>query len=737
MPDEIIREALEQFRFSEDGSADMRARALEDIRFARMSDQWPEDVKRQRHLEGRPCLTINRLPSFIRQVVNDARQNKPSIAVHPIDGGADFATAQIIGGLIRSIERGSNAALAYDTAIDSSVSCGFGFFRITTDYCHPDSFDQELRIERVMNPFSVHWDTGGTQFDASDWSYAFVSEMLTKEEFKRRYPKAKSDPSDWPDGTGEGLEDWTEEDRVRVAEYWRREEKTRKIVRLSDGRVLRADKLAEPIDLGDGRRVALKDMLAAEGVTINGEREAAYHEVTRRMMSGVEVLSEEAWPGSMIPVIPVWGEEVVYRGKRHFRSLIRDAKDPQAMMNFWRSASTELVALAPRAPWIGPQGFIPTGQGHAEKWASANTRSHAFLEYDPSAGPMPQRQSFAGVPAGALQEALNAQDDMKSVMGIFDASLGARSNETSGRAINARQREADKGTFQFIDNMARAIQYAGRVLIECIPSIYSERQTIQILGDDEAEKVVRLKQARGVPPSPEDMDGKIYDLSTGKYDVTVKVGPNYATQREEGLERLTQIMQAAPETAAILGDLAVSNMDFPGADKAARRLRAMLPPQIAAIEQEDGQGNIPPEARMMLAQAQQQAQQMQAQLQQMAGEMQRLQAGEQAKAGELQVKGQEVVIKGQELQLKARELELKAAEQSASIAANNAAVMTETATLDTLRMLADAQAQAARQLAAGQAQLGEALAVLSAAAVAPKRLVRDGEGRPVGVEVAV
>ncbi len=606
MPDKIIKEALERFKFSQDGSSQIREHALEDIRFGRLGEQWPEVWRKTRQEEGRPCLTVNRLPSFIRQVVNDARQNKPSINVHPVDSGADYDTAQVIGGLIRSIERGSNAALAYDTAIDQAASSGFGFFRITTDYCHSETFDQEARIERVANQFSVHWDVSSTAFDSSDWEYAFVDELITDGEFKRRYPKAKHDFADWPEGTGEGMEDWTDEEKVRIAEYWQRVEKKRKIVRLTDGRVLRADQLEQPQMLlgmdGNPLVLSLKDALAMEGVTINGEREATYYEVKRRMISPLEVLSEEDWPGQTIPICPVWGEEVIYRGKRHFRSLIRDARDPQAMMNFWRSASTELVALAPRAPWLVPVGGIPPEE--RLKWESANTRSHAYLEFDPTAGPVPQRVPFAGMPAGALQEALNAQDDMKAVMGIYDASLGARSNETSGRAIMARQREADKGTFHFIDNMARAIQSAGRILIEIIPSLYSTRRTIQILGDDERQRVERVTAEAGAPPSAEDPEGKIYNLAAGKYDVTVTVGPNYQTQRQQTVDAMTELFRANPASAEVLGDIYVKNMDWPGSDKAAERVQVLqyaqgmrlgLPPEVLAGQFPEIARQFPPQ----------------------------------------------------------------------------------------------------------------------------------------------
>lgn len=569
----VIHEALERFKESEDGTSFNRTAAHEDIKFARLGDQWPDKVKKQREEEGRPALTVNKLPSFIRQVVNDSRQNKPAIAVHPVDNGADKDTAEVIGGLIRAIER-NGADVAYDTAIDHAASGGFGFFRIGIDYCHEDSFDKQAIIERVSNPLMVHWDPTSTAFDASDWSFAFLSDLLTDDEFEAKYKSAKKVSFEGDNRDYAGM--WLSDEKIRVAEYWSREEKERKILLLSNGQIVREENFKDET----------KALLELGGITVVQGRKAKYYEVTRRVMSGVEVLKEEAWPGSMIPICPVWGEEVIVDGKRHFRSMIRDAKDPQTMFNFWRSASTELVALAPRAPWVGPKGFVPKGQ--EAKWQSANNRSHAYLEYEPSAnGAAPRREAFAGVPAGALQEALNASDDIKAIIGIYDASLGARSNETSGRAIMARQREADVSNFHFIDNLSRAIQYAGRVLVEIIPSVYSARQTIRILGDDLKEKVIKLstegQNAYGSQPQVQGQE-KLYDLSIGKYDVTVKTGPSYSTQREETRETLIEIMKQIPGAAPILGDVLMEHMDFPGASTVTKRLKAMLPPQIQASE---------------------------------------------------------------------------------------------------------------------------------------------------------
>lgn len=583
--DEIIKEARERFRESQDGTDYNRKTALEDIRFARLAEQWPDEIRKQRQSENRPCLTVNKMPAFIRQVVNDSRQNKPAINVHPVDNGADEATAQVIGGLIRSIERRSHADVAYDTAVDHAASGGFGFFQIAIDYAHEQTFDMECRIERVPNPLMVHWDSSSTAFDASDWWYAFVSDLLSKEAFKKRYPGAADVDFDDDD-----YQNWVvDNDQIRLASYWLRTETKKKLLLLDDGRAVREDQMAgigramakaAGLDFKNGKDADFQALFLS-GRQVTKEREVRACEVVRRIISGVEVLEEDPWPGSMIPVCPVWGEEVMIDGRRVFRSMIRDARDPQTMFNFWRSASTELVALAPRTPWIGPKGFVPKGQ--EGMWLTANTRSHAYLEFEGQQAP--HRQEFAGVPAGVLQESLNANDDMKSVIGIYDPSLGARSNETSGKAILARQKEADVSNFHFIDNLARAIRYAGELLVEIIPHVYTDRQTLRVLGEDQKEQIVKLAQS-GNPEGQVDPNGKrvLYDLSVGKYDVEVKTGPSYGTQREETRETLIEIMRAVPQAAQYIGDMVLEHMDFQGADKAARRLQMLLPPQIQKAE---------------------------------------------------------------------------------------------------------------------------------------------------------
>jgi len=560
--DDILEEARAAFALAADAEAENRREALDDLRFARLGEQWPEKVRRERELEGRPCLTINRLPAFIRQVVNDARQNKPAIAVHPVDDGADPETAEVFNGLIRHIEQSSDAEVAYDTALDFAVTCGLGYFRINTRYAADDGFDQDIAVERVANPFSIYGDPEGAAADSSDWNTAFVVDTLPRAVFEARWKGAE--PVDWEaDDYGRLSGPWLDGDRVMVTEYWRRERTTRTILALSDGQVVE-----------EAVYKAQKAMFDTLGVKVVGRpRQAASHKVSQRILTGAEVLETVNWAGRFIPIVPVYGEELMVDGRRRLRSLVRDAKDPQRMFNYWRTTSTELVALAPKAPFIGRKGAFETDSA---KWATANVQSHAYIEYDGPEPPM--RQGFAGVPAGALQEALNASDDMKSIMGLYDASLGARSNETSGRAIMARQREGDVSTFHYIDNLSRAIRHAGRILLDLVPKVYATARVVRVLGPDGAAKAV------GVAPGGQGGEalkaiGKIYDLSAGKYDLTVRSGPSFTSRREEAATQMIELIRAYPAAAPLIGDLLARNLDWPGADEIATRLAAMLPPQ--------------------------------------------------------------------------------------------------------------------------------------------------------------
>lgn len=558
--EDIIALAKQKFERAEENERDTRKEGLDDIRFARLGEQWPDFIRQQRERENRPCLTINKMPAFIRQVVNDARQNKPGVSVLPADNDADVETAEIINGLIRNIQVSSDADVATDTAIESAVSGGFGYFRINIASQSDDAPDKDIAFERIANPFTVYGDPDSTAADSSDWNCALVVDRIPKERFERDYKGAEK--VDWEALGYSGLgSPWMEDDGVMVAEYWHREPVDLPVYQMSDGSTLSEQRLSEAYE-----------ELIMQGVEVVGQSSIKSHKVTQYLLTGAEVLETVDWPGTYIPIVPVYGDEINCDGKRVFRSLINQGKDAQRQHNYWRTMATELVALAPKAPFIGEEGAF-TDPG---KWSTANTHNHSYLEHKKGSQP-PQRQPFAGVPAGALQEALSAADDMKAVIGIYDASLGARSNETSGRAIMARQREGDVSTFHFIDNLSRAIRHAGRIIIDLIPKVYSNKRIVRILGEDMKPKNVQLApgEAQEAPMGEEDEQAEInrvFDVTVGKYDLIVKSGPSYSTLREETRTELIEIIRSVPESASILGPMYLRHSDWPGAEDAADQL---------------------------------------------------------------------------------------------------------------------------------------------------------------------
>lgn len=591
MADDIVKEALEAFETAQEVYTDNHEDAKEDIEFSRLTCQWPEEIKQQRDDDRRPCLTINQLLPTIRQVVNDARLNRPATAVHPVDGKADKDTAEILTGLIRNIEASSDADIAYDTAVEAAVCGGFGYWRVNVDFAlnavdedgvrtaGESAFDKNVFIRPIYNQFSVYGDPYSQGADSSDWMTCHVIDKLTRAQFKDTYPDAEETDFDGP-GWASINTPWRDGDDVQIAEYWKREKVIKKAYAIQppEGEII--------IAFEEELKKELQPLMEM-GAQVIGERPVATYKVTQHIVSGLEELSKIEWKGAYIPIIPVYGDEVNLEGKRHFRSLIRDAKDAQQMLNYWVTMGTEQVALAPKVPYIGPKGAFETD--HA-KWSTANSHSHSFIEFD---GPQaPVRQPPVPIESGIMQMALSASDQIKSITGIFNASLGERSNETSGKAIMARQREGDVSTFHFQDNLTRAIRHSGRIIVDLIPKVYSTARIVRILGEDGSvdEKPINTEyEDKG--------EMRIHDVRTGRYDVTVKAGPSFTSRREEAATQMMELIRSFPDAAPVIGDLLASNLDWPGADQIAKRLEKMLPPEVR-----DEEGNIPPEVQQQMQQ---------------------------------------------------------------------------------------------------------------------------------------
>lgn len=601
--DAILAEVQKRFQLCEDSERQNRADALSDLKFL-SGDQWPEQARRNRTADRQPCLTINKTLAFLHQITNDQRQNRPSIKVHPVDDDADVDTAEVMQGLIRHIEYASNADVAYDTAVNSAAAIGFGYFRIVTDYADDDSFDQDIRFQRIRNAFTVYLDPHSQEPDGSDAEFAIIYDDVSRAEFKRLYPDADAS-SISSFGPGDGASPWISEDSVRIAEYYRVEHDAATLVRLSNGESGWEDQL-----LG-----------LPQGVSIVKTRQSSRRKVSWYKVTATDVLGRKEIPCKWIPVFPVYGEEIDIDGRVIRSGLVRTAKDPAQMYNFWMTAATEEVSLRPKAPYIGAVGQF---EGRENEWAQANVRSMPYLEYVPKSvgghpAPPPSRQPMADVPVGVLQMAMHASDDIKACTGIFDASLGARSNETSGRAIVARQRQGDVSNFHFADNLNRTIRHAGRCLMQMIPRIYDTERVVRIMGEDQSLSHAPVNKPMESPEADEKtgtIKRVLNDLTVGTYDVTVSAGPSYSTLRQEAADAMIQFGQSWPKLMDIAGDKVVQSMDWPGAEEIAERIARTIPPEIRD-DPEDGQQQqpMPPQVQQFIQQAQAHIQQLEHALQ--------------------------------------------------------------------------------------------------------------------------
>lgn len=619
-----------------------RTSQLDDLRFSAGNSennwQWPTEALNTRldanGVTARPTLTINKLPQHIKQVTNDQRQNRPSGKVIPVDGGADIDVAEILDGIVRHIEYISDADVAYDTACENQVTHGEGFWRIVTDYLDDSSFDQDILIERIRNPFSVYMDPMIQKPCGDDANWCIISEELTKEEYEDQYPDASPVSVLRDMGVGDSSA-WVNENTIRIAEYFYVETKRETLNLYSDGSTaFKGSPEADAIEMRLGAPVR--------------SRPSDRKKICWVKTNGYEVLDKREWPGKYIPVIRVVGNEFEVDGELFVTGIVRNAKDAQRMYNYWTSQEAEMLALAPKAPFIGYAGQF---EGFESKWATANTKPWPYLEVNPEVTdgnggmvPLPQRSMPPMAQQGLIAAKQGAAEDIKATTGQYNASLGMTSNERSGKAILARQHEGDVGTYHYGDNLARAVRHSTRIIVDLIPRIYDTARIARIIGEDGETKMVKINPDQPEPVSKvTDGNGnvieKVYNPSVGRYDVRVATGPGYATKRQQALDAMVELLQGNPELWQIAGDLFVKNMDWPGAQELAKRLGKAIDPKLLQDDEN-------PE----LKQAQQQIQELMGQLQQAQGMLQN--AANSIEAREVRVKEFEAQIRAYDAETK-------------------------------------------------------------------------------------
>lgn len=555
---ELLEEILDRYDSASEAWEDQHATMLEDMEFEDGKQWRDEDINSR---EGRPSVVINKVSAMCKQIVGSVRQNKPSMKVRPVDSGADVKTADVLGGILRNIENTSDAETVYDTGFDCALRGGLGFWRAVTEYSTEDTFDQDIAIKRIVNPFTVLLDPAAEDLTFEDGRFGFIISNMMKDDFEEAYPDAAAEYQTnftlYTNGEG-SLSSWFTESSVQVAEYFYKKRTQRTILLLMDGTTIFEDQVDE------------SKLSELEGLT-KKSRKVEVDEVWWCLTNGAQILEEpRKWPGKYIPIIPCCGEEVWIGPDRTMRSVIKWAKDPQRLYNWARSTSIETLALAPKQPFMLTSEQI---EGHEAQWQEHHRKPMPYLIYNhvDNQG-APQRQQSGAQDVGAFSESMAASEDIKSSMGIFDASLGAKSNETSGVAIIARQREGDNSTFTFVDNQTKAITYTAKVVLDLIPYIYDTERVVRLLNADGSEGWETINK--------ESPDGtKMTDISIGKYDVVPDSGPGLLTRRIEAANSMAQLLQFAPATAPVIIPRLAKNLDWPEAQEIAEELKQVFAPQ--------------------------------------------------------------------------------------------------------------------------------------------------------------
>jgi Phage P22-like portal protein/Gamma-glutamyl cyclotransferase, AIG2-like len=577
----------------------------EDIKF-KFGDQWRLDVAQDRQNDKRPMLTVNRCESFTNIVVNEGLQNRPAIKVRPNDDMTDPVTADVIAGLIRHIIGQPEAKIATDTAYEGAVSGGMGFIRVTTDYCDDTSFDQEIAVERIENPCTVYFpDHLIKKQDYSDAPYCFIRQKMSKKEFEEKYPDITGGSGGEFPPAGIGDQTWIEKDDIYLAEYFTVENQMSMIYLLPSDANHQSPYISNTIP---------------DGIVPVRERNVEKKTVKWYLMTKGKILESKNFPGSRIPIIPVFGKEMVINGRKHFISLIRYMREVQRMFNYLWTAFIETVQNAPKAPFIVEYSQISK---YKKYWDTANTKNWPYLPYKAKAEngqplPPPQRNAPPEAGQSIITGLQYASEFMKDITGLHDASFGATSNERTGKAIDARSRQGNLSTYHYMNNYCNSMLSLANLLIDLIPIIYDTPRAIRIVGEDMADKVVLVNRIHSDPENP----NRLYDLKTGKYSVIVTIGPSYDTRRMETADMLSRLMQTAPQLTMIFFDILARVMDMPGGQEIAARAKRFINQQYPGVIDDEELGTPEDQLRNQVQQMTQDIQKM----------MQKSQLDEQQKA---------------------------------------------------------------------------------------------------------
>lgn len=596
--DPVVKEAKERYKLATAYWEKQWSLMADDFKMCNPDSQWSDELKSLRAATGRPVYATDRINSIVSQIVNSQRDNRPDIIVTPISGDSSEDSAKIRQGMIKGISADSKSDLARDRAYEDMVRGGLGFYRVVTEY-EKNSFDQVIKVEEIMNPFSVVIDPGFKKSDASDITYAFITSTMGEEEFKKTYPDANiSQMSSWANlAYKDPLWYSVDSKSAVITEYFTIDKQTHTLCLMPDGTVLDKNLLTD-------------DMLDQ----IEAERDEDISVVKWYKIAGEEILEQTTWPGDSIPIICVLGEFLLDEksGKKLYSGVVRRISEEQQMLNIARTSAIEMIAAAPKAPWVGPNGFM--GDRKSD-WAEGNPRNLTALEYEVEDGmgnplPPPTRNIQEPPIQGIMMFTQSVENDIKSSINMYDPNMGAEISNQSGIAIQRLQQQGSVANFHYSDNMSRALRVEGSILLDLIPKIYTSKRVVRIIDAEEKHKQITVngqgsEDEVGVEP---DLEGNIpvYDLTTGRYDVAVVSGPSYQLQKQQNIDKLMNYATQNPEMMQVAGDLIIKEMDTPLANQISKRIAKTIPPNLT----DEKLDNLPVTVQQRLAQDQQMIQEL-------------------------------------------------------------------------------------------------------------------------------
>lgn len=586
---ELIAKSLKRYKITYDSEAETRKQGLEDLQFSIGTGQWDSAVKSNREIDGKPCLTVNRIPTFLRQYTGEERQHRPAMLVDPVGDGADEEVAEIIQGVLRHTEVVSFADTVYDNSYDMMLRIGWDYWRINTDYITETSFDQEPRIAGIENPFAVYMSPI-RQPDGTDPLWCHVVQDLSKEEYEEKYGKSQMARLHFPTDMGNAEPNWVTKDGARIAEYWWLE---------LEGKVL--------CQLEDGTTCFKQDLKGRRSLD---ERDTVTRKVCCVKHNAIEVLERYEYQGRYIPILELNGVRLNVNGKIYKAGMVRDARDAQRIYDFMVTRAVEQVDLQGKDPLFVPEGG---NKNHEEEYRQMNKKSYPYMyyvPYDADGKPLPPpSRANRNVDIQAIQSLVQQADyDMKAVIGVYGTGPGEQGapNE-SAFAVMTREQQTNTGTVNWSDNLNRTIRWQGKILIDLWPKVVPAARIQRIIkpDDDVKQAIVFNSQHSSAEDAQKLLDGKalkkVYDIGSGLYDVTMSTGPQYRTARQEGFRALMSLVSAKPELAPMMMDVLMKYADWPGAHILGERFKKMLPPNL----QDDGDDD--PQTKISALEAQLQA----------------------------------------------------------------------------------------------------------------------------------